>query len=187
MIYYLKGKVTYKEKETIVVDVSGVGYEVYVSHLDSYNIGDDVFIYTYEVIREDEEYLIGFSSKEEKDVFLSLIKVKGLGPKIVINALSNTTPELVMSAIAANNVAYLKNLPGIGQKAASQIILDLKGEITGSKGDPTVYDEVKDALKGLGYKASQIDRVLPSINIPNGTSEEIIKEALKQLSGVKKK
>ncbi|MCD8195454.1 MAG: Holliday junction branch migration protein RuvA [Coprobacillus sp.] len=186
MIYYLKGKIAAKEKDQVVIDVAGVGYEVYVSHLDQYTIGEDTTIYTYEVIHEDEDYLIGFSSLEEKNVFLSLIKVKGLGPKMVINALSTTTPELVMSAIAANNVAYLKNLPGIGQKAASQIILDLKGEITGSKGDPGVYDEVKDALKSLGYKGAAIDRVLSTINIPNGTTEEIIKEALKELA-VKKK
>ncbi len=187
MIYYLKGIVAAKEVDQVILDVHDVAYNIYVSHLDDYHIGDEVLIYTYDVVKEDEEYLVGFSSKEEKSVFLSLIKVKGLGPKTVISALSTTNPEQVMAAIAANNVAFLKKLPGIGAKAASQIILDLKGEITGTKGDPSVYDEAYEVLKGLGYKGAAIDRCLASINIPNGTSEEIVRAALAKLSIEKRK
>ena len=127
MIYFLKGKVTMVDGDTVVVDVHDVGYQVLVSHISNYIIGDSVFLYTYNVVREDEQYLVGFSTIEEKKVFLSLIKVKGLGPKTVINALSATTVEGIRNAISANNVAYLKKLPGIGAKAAAQIILDLKG------------------------------------------------------------
>ncbi len=181
MIYYLKGIVAEKDQDQVILDVHDVAYSIYVSHLDEYHIGDEVKIYTYDVVKEDEEYLVGFSSESEKSVFLSLIKVKGLGPKTVISALSSTTPEAVMDAISANNVAFLKKLPGIGSKAASQIILDLKGEITGTKGDPSVYDEVYDALKGLGFKGAAIDRTLATINIPNGTTEEILKAALAKL------
>ncbi|MBR0439419.1 MAG: Holliday junction branch migration protein RuvA [Bacilli bacterium] len=182
MIYFLKGKVTLKDKDTLVIDVRDVGYQVLVSHIDEYNIGDEVLIYTYNVVREDEQYLVGFSSLEEKSVFLSLIKVKGLGPKSAIGALSSTSPQEVINAIASNNVAYLKKLPGIGAKAAAQIILDLKGELTGgSKGDPTVYDEVYEALKGLGFKGAAIDRVLATINEPGASSEDILRIALNKL------
>lgn len=182
MIYFLKGKVTLKDKDTLVIDVRDVGYQVLVSHIDDYNIGDEVLIYTYNVVREDEQYLVGFSSLEEKSVFLSLIKVKGLGPKSAIGALSSTSPQEVINAIASNNVAYLKKLPGIGAKAAAQIILDLKGELTGgSKGDPTVYDEVYEALKGLGFKGAAIDRVLATINEPGASSEDILRLALNKL------
>ena len=142
MIYSLKGKVLLTDGDTVVIDVHDVGYQVLVSHVNDYEIGQDVFLYTYNVVREDETYLVGFSSIEEKEVFLALIRVKGLGPRTVIGALSATTPNDVKNAIASNNVVYLKKLPGIGAKAASQIILDLKGELTGTKGDPTVYDEV---------------------------------------------
>ena len=182
MIYFLRGKVSLIDGDTLVVDVRDVGYQVLVSHINDYEIGQEVLIYTYNVVREDEQYLVGFSSLEEKSVFLSLIKVKGLGPKSAIGALSSTTPNDVINAIASNNVAYLKKLPGIGAKAAAQIILDLKGQLTGgSKGDPGVYEEVYEALKNLGFKGAAIDRVLTTINEPDATSEQVLKIALNKL------
>ena len=181
MIYFLKGQVAHIDGDTIIIDVRDVGYQVLVSHIEEYEIGEEVYIYTHEVVREDDQYLVGFKSLEEKAVFLSLIKVKGLGPKSAIGALSATSPQQVINAIASNNVAYLKKLPGIGAKAAAQIILDLKGELTGSKGDPGVYEEVYDALKELGFKGAAIDRVLATINEPNASSEDILRMALAKL------
>ncbi|MBO6280365.1 MAG: Holliday junction branch migration protein RuvA [Bacilli bacterium] len=181
MIYFLKGKVAMIESDSIVIDVRDVGYQMLVSHIDEYHLGDEVLMYTYNVVREDENYLIGFKDQEEKNVFMSLIKVKGLGPKTAINALSATTPQEVINAIASNNVAFLKKLPGLGAKAAGQIILDLKGEITGSKGNPKQYEEVYDALKTLGFKGAAIDRVLATINEPEATNEDILRIALKRL------
>lgn len=182
MIYFLKGRVALKDKDTVVIDVNNVGYQVLVSHIDDYEIGEEVLVYTYNVVREDEQYLVGFSSLDEKSVFLSLIKVKGLGPRTAIGALSSTTPSEVVNAIASNNVAYLKKLPGIGAKAAAQIILDLKGELTGgSKGDPGVYEDVYDALKAMGFKGAAIDRVLATINEPGASSEDILRIALSKL------
>ena len=182
MIYFLKGKITYIESDSVVIDVRDVGYEVLVSHIEDYQIGEEVFLYTYNVVREDENYLIGFKSKEEKDVFTLLIKVKGLGPKTVINALSATSPQEVKNAIASNNVAYLKKLPGLGAKAAGQIILDLKGQITnGEKGNPKQYEEVYEALKTLGFKGAAIDRVLATINVPGATTEDLLRIALSRL------
>ncbi len=181
MIYFLKGKIALIENESVIVDVNNVGYQVLVSHLDEYHVGEDVLMYTYNVVREDENYLIGFKDVEEKNVFLSLIKVKGLGPKTVIGALSACTPNDVINAIASNNVAFLKKLPGLGAKAAGQIILDLKGELTGSKGNPKQYEEVYDALKSLGFKGAAIDRVLATINEPNASTEDILRIALSRL------
>ena len=181
MIYFLRGKVAHIDGDTIIVDVRDVGYQVYVSHLEDYEIGEEVYLYTHEVVREDDQYLVGFKSLEEKAVFLALIKVKGLGPKSAIGALSATTPQQVINAIASNNVAYLKKLPGIGAKAAAQIILDLKGELTGSKGDPGVYEEVYDALKELGFKGAAIDRVLATINEPDAKPEDVLRIALSKL------
>ena len=182
MIYFLKGRVALKDKDTVIIDVNNVGYQVLVSHIDDYEIGEEVLVYTYNVVREDEQYLVGFNTLDEKSVFLSLIKVKGLGPRTAIGALSSTTPSEVVNAIASNNVAYLKKLPGIGAKAAAQIILDLKGELTGgSKGDPGVYEDVYEALKGLGFKGAAIDRVLATINEPGASSEDILRIALSKL------
>ena len=181
MIYFLKGKVKEIGEDSVVIDVHDVGYQFLVSHVDEYKLEEEVFVYTYNVVREDENYLIGFKNKEEKEVFLSLIKVKGLGPKTVINALSATTPNEVISAISSNNVAFLKKLPGLGAKAAGQIILDLKGELTGSKGNPKQYEEIYEALKTLGFKGAAIDRVLATINEPGASNEDILRIALKKL------
>lgn len=181
MIYYLRGRVALIDKDSIILDVRDVGYQILVSHIDEYTVDEEVLIYTYNVVREDENYLVGFRSIEEKSVFLSLIKVKGLGPKTVIGALSATTPRDVINAIASNNVAYLKKLPGIGAKAAAQVILDLKGELTGDKGNPKQYEDVYDALKALGFKGAAIDRVLATINEPGASDEEILRIALQRL------
>lgn len=181
MFYFLRGKVALIDKDSIVLDVRDVGYQILVSHIDDFELGEETLIYTYNVVREDENYLVGFRTLEEKNVFLSLIKVKGLGPKTVIGALSATTPQDVINAIASNNVAYLKKLPGIGAKAAAQVILDLKGELTGDKGNPKQYEDVYDALKSLGFKGAAIDRVLATINEPNASTEEILRIALQRL------
>lgn len=181
MIYFLRGTIHQVDSDSVIIDVRDVGYQVLVSHSENYQVGDNVLLYTYNVVREDENYLIGFSDIEERNVFLSLIKVKGLGPKTVIGALSATNPQEVINAISSNNVAFLKKLPGLGAKAAGQIILDLKGELTGSKGNPKQYEEVYDALKSLGFKGTVIDRVLAGINEPNATTEDILRIALSRL------
>lgn len=181
MYYSLNGKVSFIGDNFIVLEVNGVGYQVFVSHVEDYILGQEKFIFTHHIVREDDQYLIGFSSRLEKDAFLSLLDVKGLGPKTAINALSATTPEMLNKAIASNNIAYLKKLPGIGAKAAAQIILDLKGQITGEKGDPGRYEDVKKALQQLGFKSAAIDRVLAEINEENATMEQVLALALKKL------
>ena len=139
-------------------------------------------IYTHQVVREDEIYLCGFRDKMDRDMFLRLISVKGIGPKTALGAMAPTTSDELVTAISANNVAFLKKLPGIGAKAAAQIILDLKGQLAGGdKGDPALYADVRSALKQLGFRVAEIDRVLASINIPNAASEDILKQALAML------
>ena len=181
MYYSLKGIIKHIDKNYIVIDVHDVCYQIIVSHPDEFHLDETYLIYTHLVVREDEQYLIGFSSLLEKQAFLSLINVKGIGPKLAINALSMTSPEMLMKAISSNNITYLKRLPGIGAKAASQIILDLKGQLTGEKGNPDQYEDVKQALKQLGFKNSQIENVLNQINEENATNEQILAIALKKL------
>lgn len=183
MIYSLKGKIVDATPETVAVDLGSIAYEVFVSRPGDFPLGEEKTIYCHEVMTQDDHYLCGFSSRLEKDAFASLIQVKGIGPKTALGALSKTNPEELFQAISANNVAYLKKLPGIGPKAAAQIILDLKGRLvdTGAKGNPEIYDEVKAALKSLGFKIKEIDDVLASINTPDLTNEEVLREALKKL------
>jgi Holliday junction DNA helicase RuvA len=187
MIYSLKGQIVAVEKDRIAVDVHDIAYELLVSRPAEWVFGAPVIVYCYEVLTQDDHYLVGFSSKLEKQAFLSLIQVKGIGPKTALNALKETTPDDLFKAISANNTAYLKKLPGIGPKAAAQIILDLKGQLaaTDSKGNPKQFDEVQEALKNLGFKSKDIDNALSSINEPNLSNEELLRLALRKLGKVK--
>ena len=183
MIYSLKGNIVEVGKDHIAIDVHDVGYDLLVSRPEEFKVGDERLVYAYEAITQDDHYLVGFSSVLEKKAFMSLITVKGIGPKSALNALKKTTPDELFTAISANNTAYLKRLPGIGPKAAAQIILDLKGQLTATdeKGNPKQYDEVRQALKQLGFKASAINDVLASINQPGASNEEILRLALRKL------
>lgn len=182
MYFSFKGPITYKGEDYVVIEVGNIGYQVFVSHIHDFVIGEETTIYLYNVVREDEQYLAGFKSIREKEAFVSLISVKGIGPRTALNALSATTADDLFNAIAANNVTFLKKLPGIGGKAAAQIILDLKGQLTSSSAaNPDQYDEVREALKSLGFKVKVIDDTLAGISIPNATNEEILRAALKKL------
>ena len=182
MYFSFNGPISYIGDDYVVVEVNDIGYQVFVSHIEDYKLGEVTKIYLYNVVREDEQYLAGFKSIREKEAFVSLISVKGIGPRTALNALSATSAEDLFNAIAANNVTYLKKLPGIGGKAAAQIILDLKGQLaTGSEANPDQYDEVREALKSLGFKVKVIDDTLAQISIPNATNEEILRAALKKL------
>ena len=182
MYFSFKGPISYIGDDYVVVEVNNIGDQVFVAHKDDYKLGETTTIYLYNVVREDEQYLAGFSSVREKEAFVSLISVKGIGPRTALNALSATTADELFNAIAANNVTFLKKLPGIGGKAAAQIILDLKGQLaTGSAANPDQYDEVREALKSLGFKVKVIEDTLAQISIPNATNEEILRAALKKL------
>ena len=182
MYYSFKGILSSVRKDFVVIEVGGIGFQVFVPHSDDYHQNEEVFIYVQQVVREDEQYLVGFKTEYEKEAFLSLISVKGIGPRTALGAMSATSAEELFNAIAANNITFLKKLPGIGAKAAAQIIHDLKGQLTGSpSGNPNQYDEVRDALKGLGYKVKEIENVLASINEKDATNEDILRLALKKL------
>ena len=168
MIYALKGIITEIHKESIVLDVHDVSYEILSSRPDDFHIGAEIKVYTHEVITEDDHYLVGFADKLEKEAFSSLIQVKGIGPKTALNALSAANPDELFKAISSNNTAYLKKLPGIGPK-----------------GNPKQYDEVRQVLKQMGFKAKNVDDVLASINMPGANNQAILKEALHRLSAKK--
>ena len=175
--------------DSIAVDVNGIAFELFVARPLEWHVGEESIVYSYEVYNENDHYLVGFSTKMEKDAFKSLIQVKGIGPKTAINALSATTPDELFRAISASNTSYLKKLPGIGPKAASQIILDLKGKLATTSNKNTHderYEDVRAALKSMGFKAKDIDAALSSINEPNLSTEAILRAALLKLKGRRK-
>lgn len=186
MYYAMKGQVEWIRSDSIVLNVHDICYEILMTHPEKMKLHDEVMLLLYEVIREDAHDLVGFPTIEEKEVFLSLISVKGIGPKTALNALSATDANAFVRAIEASDVKFLKKLPGIGAKAAQQIVLDLKGHLSMEEpekkkvlAEPVL--EARDALKSLGFKMSDIDRILASCVQEGMTSEEIIKQALMRL------
>ena len=180
MYEYIKGKIVNQESNYIVVDNNGIGYLIYVPNPYSFELDKEYIVYVYQQVREDEQSLYGFKSKEEKDLFLKLIDVKGLGCKMALPMLATGSISGIMDAIERENILYLKKFPKIGDKVAKQIILDLKGKLNTSNVSNTVkdYDELIEVLKGLGYKQSDINKILPSIKTDLNIEEQI-KEALK--------
>lgn len=181
MYAYIKGTITDIESNYVVVDNNGLGYQVYTASPYSFNLNEEYTIYLYQYVREDEISLYGFKSKEEKELFLKLIGVKGLGCKMALPMLATGSIDGIIDAIERENILYLKKFPKIGDKVARQIILDLKGKLVAKNEVQTNnYDELTEALKGLGYKNSDINKIVKQIN-PNDEIETQIKEALKLL------
>lgn len=179
MFEYIIGKITIINPGYIVIENNGIGYKVYTSNPYSYRLNNDEKVYIYEHIREDEDTLYGFKTIDEKEMFLRLIEVKGLGPKMALPLLSVDSSEL-NGEIERGNINYLKKFPKIGDKVARQIILDLKGKLVNKEEAVVVDNDLKEALKELGYKPAEINKVIP--NIDNTLKiEDKIKEALKLL------
>ena len=181
MYSYIKGIVKEIEATYIVVENHGIGYLIYTANSYSFHEEEEVQIYIYQQIREDENTLYGFKTREEKELFLQLIQVKGLGCKMALPMLATGSIDGIKDAIDRENVLYLKKFPKIGDKVARQIILDLKGKLASStqtSQEADHFEELIEVLKGLGYKQPDIKRILPQID-RTLELEEQIKEALR--------
>lgn len=195
MIAYLKGNLVTKSEEYIILEVQGIGYKIYMSKMsiDKLEEENQVKVYTYLKIREDDISLFGFNTNGELHMFELLISVGGIGAKSAITILSNITPSKFALAVITNDVNSLKKLPGIGGKTAQRIILELKDKIKTeetieTQSDTEVLDKVQkeeeaeeliQALQVLGYRRYEINKILSKIKAEN--LEDKIKEALKYL------
>ena len=182
MYGYIKGYIKDIESNYVVIDNHDIGYQIYVPNPYSYKLNEQYTIYTYSYIREDEYSLYGFNTKEELNLFLKLISVKGLGPKMAIPMLATGSINGIVDAIDRENILYLKKFPKIGDKVARQIILDLKGKLASDNKDvkDNVNDELVEALVALGYKRPDINKVVKNVD-DTLTIENQIKQALKLL------
>ena len=185
MYDYIIGKVKDIKSNSIVLENNGIGYLVYVSNPYSFEMDIDIKVYIYQQIQEDGHFLYGFKSIEEKNLFLKLISVKGLGCKMTLPILAVGSINGIIDAIERENILYLKKFPKIGDKLAKQIILDLKGklEYNGvgvSDNNLDNENELREVLIGLGYKDKEIKPVLMKVN-QSLSIEEQVKEALKLL------
>lgn len=180
MYSYINGIITIIEPSYVVIENNGIGYLIYVSNPYHYRLNEEYKIFLYQQIREDENTLYGFKDLREKELFIKLIGVKGLGCKMALPMLSGSIED-VLGAIEKGDISYLKKFPKIGDKVARQIILDLKGKLeTSSDTNKNDLEELTQTLKSLGYKPIDIKRILPKID-SNISLEAQVKEALKLL------
>ncbi len=183
MYSYFNGIIDNTTSNSVVIDVNGIGYNIFVPNPFSYEIGKTYKIYVYNHIREDESSLYGFKSMEEKELFLKLINVKGMGPKVASGIFATGSISGIVDAINKENVLYLTKFPKVGDKLAKQIILDLKGKVDTTieiEDDNNNIEELISVLENLGYKTSEIKKIIPMVD--NSKSlEEQVKEALKLL------
>ena len=193
MITHLSGKLVYKSPTSIVVECGGVGYLVNVS-LHTYARlpnEENILIYTFLHVREDVQALYGFMEMFEREVFMKLISVSGIGTNTARTMLSSLSPEQVVQAITSEDVEVLKSVKGIGVKTAQRLIIDLKDKFSDVgetdkiilPSNNTHKEEALSALETLGYKRKQSARVVRKILLEhkNATAETIIKLALKKL------
>ena len=182
MYFYIKGKVVEQYGSFIVLDNNNIGYLINVANPYSFELNKEYEVYIYQHIKEDENSLYGFKTLEEKDLFLKLISVKGIGPKMALPILATGSINGIVDAIERENILYLKKFPKIGEKVARQIILDLKCKIKieGIEVQDSNYEELQEVLKGLGYKDKDYKNIINKIdnNLP---IELQVKEALKLL------
>lgn len=191
MYYYIKGTLVQKNDNYIVVDANGVGYMIYTSLNSMQNtgeIGKKITIYTYLHVREDVMDLFGFTTIEEKNMFMQLISVSGVGPKAALSILSVTTPAKFAVAVITNDVKTITKASGVGPKMAQRVILELKDKMKTDELEIDLEDESDNilsdnrseaisALVVLGYSLNDAQKAVKGID---GTLsvEEIIKKAL---------
>ncbi|MGZ3774683.1 MAG: Holliday junction branch migration protein RuvA [Pseudobdellovibrionaceae bacterium] len=190
MIGYLRGKIIEVLSDSALLDVQGVGYEIHassntLSDLQSL-LGKDIIVWVHTHVREDALQLFGFHSKDEKNLFLSLLKVNGVGPKMALSILSGGRPAQIQEMIEAGNAKALSGLPKVGKKTAEQIILTLKGKLVSIeetvKGKSESHTQITSALLNLGYKAQLVDQFVSSLSI-DISLEDGVRKGLQALSG----
>ena len=197
MIYQISGNLIAKHKDFVVIEVSGIGFKITstINTINTIKPEQKILLHTYLHVREDALDLYGFHSTLEREVFLLLIGISGIGPKLAITILSGILPDELKDKIISGDIASLTSIPGVGAKTAKRIIVELKDKFTkieeGSLGfsdklNSKLYDDALNALLSLGYSSQQSKQVLD--HIANGKDdnkqniETIIKTALKRLN-----
>jgi Holliday junction DNA helicase RuvA len=197
MIALLSGNILQKTPAQVILDVGGVGYRLLIPLSSFYSLPDEgparFFVHTH--VREDAIHLYGFLSPEEKNLFILLLSVSGIGPKLALNILSNIPAGDLRAALARGDVKQLSGLPGIGKKTAERLILELREKIPREAGQPAAVssappgtgvaglrEDALSALTNLGYKESLSKKALENLEFPPDSSlEDILKAALKIL------
>ncbi len=193
MFNYIIGEIVLKSENSVVVENNSVGFEIFVSQstlLSLPSIGSVAKIYTYLNVREDEMSLFGFSTLEEKEMFLKLISVSGIGPKVALSILSGIRLSDLSIAIKTEDIKVLSTIKGLGKKTAERIVLELKDKISvigfSEENVPmlneSAIDEATEALVALGINKNEAYRLARENARENDKAEEIITRAFQNLN-----
>ena len=195
MIGSLIGLIKDKKPSLVLLEVSGVGYEVHIPLSTSFqlpNNGESTFILTHLVIRDDQHTLYGFATEEERKLFRTLIKISRVGAKMALTILSGINVNGFVQSVINEDVDTLVHLPGIGKKTAERLIVEMKDkiqdvtdspELSGSAAsDNNMLLEARNALVNLGYKSSEARKILDKIDTTGLEVEELLRQALKSLN-----
>ncbi len=192
MIGFLSGKIISIKPTQLLLDVNGVGYQVFISisTFEKINESSNVSLHIHTIVREDAINLYGFYSVEEKQMFELLISISGIGPKVALSILSGISVDDLSDAIIKGDVGRLVSIPGVGRKTAERIVLELKSKVSDfeteftSRTDYSIRQQAISALVTLGYNQKNSEKVvrdLLSVN-PNLSLEEIIKKSLAEFN-----
>lgn len=188
MIGSLRGRVLSRRPDNVLIDVNGVGYQVnlpvnVISRMPQE--GGEVFLHIHTHVREDALQLFGFGSEDEKRIFLTLLGITGIGPKMALNILSGLSHEEFVSAIDSEDVAMLCRIPGLGKKTAHRLILELREKLPAAPASKDrVFEDTLSALVNLGYKKNVAQEALEKIYKQGPADiEGLLREALKHLTG----
>ncbi len=178
MIDFIQGKVVYRDRGKVVIDFNGIGLSVYIP--ENLLLEGKVKLFTYLAFKDEELKLFGFKSREDRDLFLKLISVSGIGVKNAMSMLSSFSSDELIDIIERGDITTLSSIPGIGKKTAQRIIFELRGKLDFYTNE--VIEDVVEALTGLGYEKKSALKVAIDVTRETKNLEEAIKLALQKLS-----
>ena len=194
MIGSLRGTLTWKQAPSVIVECTGVGYDVETPMSTFFELpaaGTEVFLFTHLLVREDAQILYGFATESERSMFRTLLRVRGVGARIALAILSAMSVGDFNRCIEYEDTAALSKIPGIGKKTAERLIVEMRDKVDASAGDGVsrvaveqgAKSEAVDALIALGYKPAEVNRLVAKLDIEDKSAEDIIRLALRQAAG----
>lgn len=196
MIAYLRGRLLEKRPPAVVIDVQGVGYELEAPMTTFYELpdaGSEVVLHTHMVVREDAQLLYGFADTQQRDLFRSLLRISGVGPRVALAILSSLSTRDFLHCVAEDDLARLTKVPGIGRKTAQRLLVEMRDRIAltapadvstaGAAADASPVQDAVSALISLGYKPVDASRAVRQVNGTELSSEDLIRQALRSLAG----
>ncbi len=191
MIGSLRGKLAYKQAPAVIIECNGVGYDVETPMSTFFElpaVGDELFLFTHLLVREDAQILYGFATDTERALFRTVLKVRGVGARIGLAILSSMSVAGFNRCIEYEDVAALSKIPGIGKKTAERLIIEMRDRIDksittdpiGLHTEPGAKSEAVDALVALGYKPGEVTKLIGKLDVDGQSAEDIIRLALRQ-------